>query len=211
MLFLFGTRSTTVATSPLPDLACAHCHTPEALLCTVVSRYIHLFWIPVLPIGKASATVCMHCKQVLIPSQMPAYYRGPVQALQQQARTPLAHFWLLATFGVITIYGLVAGLFRKSDQAVEPASKDVATEVVGSRYKVNINPDGRLYDLVEVTSVTPDSVYFRTTTVLRGPLTAASATVALRDSVGSAAQHQGVTAQAWGMVTNPKGQFKRIE
>lgn len=210
MLFLFGIRSTTVATVPLPDLACAYCHTPDSLLCVVVSRYLHVFWIPILPVGKSGATVCKHCKQVLTSGQMPASYRGPVQALEQQARTPLAHFWFLALFGLMTVYGIVAGMFAQAAPA-GPDSPAATTEAIGNRYRINLNPDGRQYDLAEVVQVTPDSVYFRTTTVLRGPLTTASATIALRDSVAATAQRQGATAQAWSTCTSPKGLFKRIE
>ena len=111
MLFFFGIRSTTVTTAPLPDLACTYCHTPDSLLCVVVSRYLHVFWIPIFPIGKSSATVCQHCKQVLATGQMPASYRAPVQALQQQARTPLIHFALLLLFGAVVAFGLVMSMF----------------------------------------------------------------------------------------------------
>ena len=213
MLFLFGTRSTTVATTPLTSLACAHCQTPDSLLCTVVSRYIHLFWIPVLPIGKASATVCTHCKQVLIPRQMPAYYRVPVQASQQQARTPITHFLLLAFFGAVLLISFVASLFRNTSPARKPADNAAAVpaEQVGNRYRFNVSDDGRQYALLEVTRVTPDSVYYRMTDPLRGPLTTASATDALRDSVAAANSHQDTVLAQWNNSRTGQGLFKRVE
>ena len=210
MLFLFGTRRTTVATTPLTGLACAHCHTPESLLCTVVSRYIHLFWIPVLPIGKASATVCTHCKQILTPRQMSPSYRAPVEALQQQARTPVTLFMVPALLGATLLISFVASLF-KPKQAIEPTSITPApAEMVGNRYKFNVSDDGQLYALLEVTHVAPDSVYYRMTDPLRGPLTAASAIAALQDSV-AAANAQGTSLAQWNNSRTGQGLFKRVE
>ena len=211
MLFFYGTRSTAIAVAPLPDLACAYCHSPESLTCTIFSRYIHLFWIPVFPIGKSSVTVCQHCKQALTQRQMPASYRGPVQAFQQQASTPVTHYMLLALLGAVFLISFVASLF-KPHQATEPASSTAGSaEVVGTRYKFNVTDDGRQYALMEVTRVTPDSVHYRMTNPLRGSLTAASASLALRDSVAPANDHQRVPTQQWQYTTSGQGLLKRLD
>lgn len=212
MLFFFGTRSTALATTPLPDLACAHCHQPETLTCTVFSRYVHLFWIPVFPIGKSSVTVCQHCKQALTLPQMPASYRGPVQAFQQQVSTPITQYMLLVLLGVVIIISLVASLFKRTPPVAEPVSSAAAlTEVVGNRYQFAVADDGRQYALLEVTRVTADSVYYRMTDPLRGPLTTASASAALRDSVAQANAHQGTSLAQWNQSRTEQGLFKRLE
>ncbi|MDO7845054.1 hypothetical protein Q5H92_01705 [Hymenobacter sp. M29] len=212
MLFLFGTRNATIATAPLPGLACANCHTPEALTCAVFSRYVHLFWIPAFPISKTSITVCQHCKQALTTREMPASYRAPVQAVQQQARTPLTHFALLLLFGAVVALGLVMSLFGKSTTRPDAATNTAASTVaVGSRYRFNVTDDGRQYSLIEVTRVTPDSVQYRMTNPLRGSLNDASATLALRDSVAPANAHQHVSTQQWENSSTGQGLFKQLD
>jgi hypothetical protein len=225
MLFFYGIRASTIATEPLPGLACAHCQTPDALICTVVSRYLHLFWIPVFPIGKASATACRHCKQVLAVREMPASYRAPVQAVQQQAKTPLTHFALLLLVGAVMAFGLLMSLFGKPGHRDTPAEAAAETSaaapataatpttagLVGTRYKINLTPDGHQYTLAQVTKTTPDSVYFRLTNPLRAELSDAGASLALRDSVAPGNARQRLSAQQWQQSTTGQGVFKRLD
>lgn len=212
MLFLFGTRNTDIATAPLPGLACAHCHTPEALSCTVFSRYVHLFWIPAFPIGKTSVTVCQHCKQVLTLREMPPAYQAPVRAIQQAAQTPLTHFALLILVGAVVLIGFGISFFSKPGTAAAPtATAAPGPEAVGARYQFNVTDDGRQYALIEVTRVTADSVHYRMTDPLRGTLTAASATLALRDSVAPTNAHQRVSTEQWQNSTTGQGLFKRLD
>ncbi|GAB3670886.1 hypothetical protein GCM10027594_34800 [Hymenobacter agri] len=212
MLFFFGIRNTAIATEHLSGLACAYCHTPEALMCTVFSRYVHLFWVPAFPIGKFSATACQHCKQVLTAREMPASYRAPVQAVQQQAKTPLTHFALLLLFGAVVLLCLVISVFDKAKpEAVSAATTAPAREVVGTRYKFDVADEGRQYGLIEVTGVTADSVQYRMTNPLRGRLTMASAAVALRDSVASGNAHQRASLEQWNYSSKGQGLFKRLD
>lgn len=216
MLFFYGVRTTPVLTAPLPDLACAHCQTPNGLSCTVFSRYVHFFWIPVFPIGKDSVTECAHCKQTLLAREMPASYRAPVQAVQQQAGTPLTHFALVLLLGAFVAFGMVMSLFGKSDKstATAPVSAQETTAgsaVAGTRYKINMTDDGRVYSLAQVTKVTPDSVFYRLTDGLHGPVSDAGATLALRDSVAPANANQRLSTQQWQYSTTGQGAFKRFD
>lgn len=212
MLFLFGIRNAAIATERLSGLACTNCHTPEALAGTVFSRYTHLFWIPAFPVGKFSVTACQHCKQVLTAREMPTTYRAPVQAMQQQARTPLTHFTLLALFGLFIIISLLINIFEKPSPATATATSAAQVqEIVGTRYKFNVTDDGRQYGLLEVTSVTADSVYYRMTNPLRGSLTAASTAQALRDSVAPANAHQRASQEQWNYSSKGQGLFKRLD
>ena len=212
MLFLFGIRNATIATEQLSGLTCAYCHTPETLTCTVFSRYVHFFWLPAFPIGKFSLTACQHCKQVLTAREMPASYRAPVQAAQQQAQTPLTHFALLALFGVVMLLCLLISVFDKTKpDAAAAASVAPVPEAVGTRYKFDIADEGRQYGLIEVTGVSADSVQYRMTNALRGRLTTASAAVALRDSVAPGNAHQRASLEQWNYSSKGQGLFKRLD
>lgn len=211
MLFFFGVRNSVIAAEPLSGLACANCQTPEALTGTVFSRYLHLFWIPVVAIGKSSVTACRHCKQVLTAREMPASYRAPVQALQQRARTPLTHFALLLLFGAVVAFGMVMSVFGTSKPTTPATGSAAAEAAVGNRYQFKLGGYGQQYGLAEVTKVAADTVYYRMTGALRAPLTAASATLALRDSVTRNNANQRASTQQWHYMTTGQGLFKQLE
>jgi hypothetical protein len=83
--------------------------------------------------------------------------------------------------------------------------------VPGTRYKINVTDDGRVYSLAQVTKVTPDSVFYRLTDALHGALSDASAAQALRDSVAPANANQRLSAQQWHYSTTRQGLFKRFD
>lgn len=218
MFFFYGIRNTAIATAPLPGLACANCHTPEALTGIVFSRYLHLFWIPAFALGKSSVTTCYHCKQTLTTREMPANYRAPVQALQQQASTPLTHFALLLLFGAVMTFGLVMSMFGNSNYsetaatAASPTTTQPGTEALpGTRYKISLAEGGRQYLLAQVTKTTSDSVYFRLTRPLRAEFSDAGATLALRDSVDPGNANQRLSTLQWQQSTTGQGVFKKID
>ena len=212
MLFFFGISNAAIATEHLSGLACAYCHTPETLTCTVFSRYFHFFWIPAFPVGKASVTACQHCKQVLAAREMPASYYAPVQAMQQQAKTPRTHFALLALLGLFILISVLINAFDKAKPAaVTATSAAPAREVVGTRYKFDVADEGRQYGLIEITGVTADSLQYRITNPLRGRLTKASAAVALRDSVAPGNTYQRASLEQWHYSSKGQGLFKRLD
>jgi hypothetical protein len=112
MLFFFGLGTTIIGSYPLAGIACGYCGTLHSLLLTIYSRYLHVFWIPVIPIGKASVSQCAHCQQVLKESQMPPAYRQEATSLKQQAKLPVTNYLVLALLGVVVAFSLVASLFR---------------------------------------------------------------------------------------------------
>ena len=112
MLFFFGLGTTIIGSYPLAGVPCGYCGTLGSLLLTIYSRYIHVFWVPVIPIGKASVSKCAHCQQVLEQRQMPASYRQEAQQLMQQARLPLTNYLVLALLGVVIAFSFVASLFK---------------------------------------------------------------------------------------------------
>jgi len=211
MIFFYGTGSSCVATEPLPGLACAHCGTRDSLTCSVFSRYLKLMFLPVFPIGKRSVTVCRHCQQTLTGKALPEAYRAPVQAVQSRARTPIFHFAALLLVGALAAFIFAVGWFgpaRMASAALPQAS--FAAETAGAHYRIDAAPSGVPYILAGVTRVTPDSVYCNMSNPLRGPLSAASAAQALRDSVASNGA-RGFTAAEWHAATTAPGPFKRVD
>lgn len=112
MLFFFGLGTTIIGSYPLAGISCGYCGTLNSLLLTIYSRYVHFFWIPVIPIGKASVSQCAHCQQVLKEAQMPPSYRQQANTLQQGARLPVTNYLVLALLGGVVVISLVANAFK---------------------------------------------------------------------------------------------------
>ena len=215
MIFFYGTGTTRLATTPLPTVACTHCGTTGQLSATVFSRYVSLFWTPVFPIGKISVTVCGHCQQTIPKLKaMPESYRVPVQALQQQVRPPLTNYAVLLML-VLVIGGIVGvGLLSDPKPTAALPPDDPATMETGvrqgSRYQLTI-PNNGGYILAEVTRLTADTVYYIRTNPLHGPLTPASATTALRDSVPTGMPIQQYPRNLWYSMVGGEGLFQALD
>lgn len=128
MLFFFGTGTSLINSFELTGVSCVNCGTRNSVFLTVYSRYLHLFWIPVLPLGKNSVSKCSHCQQVLEARQMPPAYREPAQEAQQQARIPVTNYLVLAVVGVLFVSAMVVGSLRGRQQ---PTVKQL-TNVIGA-------------------------------------------------------------------------------
>lgn len=111
MLFFFGLGTSVISSHPLTGVPCVNCGQTSVGV-AIYSRYLHVFWIPVIPLGKRSVSQCANCKQSLSESEMPAAYRQEVSVFKQQARLPLSNYFVLGLFGAVVVFSLVASLFK---------------------------------------------------------------------------------------------------
>jgi hypothetical protein len=111
MLFFFGTGTSVISSHPLTGVPCVNCG-QTSVGAAIYSRYLHVFWIPVIPLGKRSVTQCANCKQSLSEKEMPPAYLQQVSVFKQQAKLPVSNYIVLALLGVVIAFSLVASLFR---------------------------------------------------------------------------------------------------
>ena len=112
MLFFFGIGTSVISSYPLTGIPCVNCGQTSVGV-AIYSRYLHLFWIPIIPLGKRSVSQCANCKQALSEAQMPAAYRQEVSVFKQQAKLPITNYIVLALLGAVVVFSLIASLFRK--------------------------------------------------------------------------------------------------
>ena len=62
-MIVYGIKTKTLSSTPV-ECNCEHCNHSQQLV-HVSQRYFHIFWIPVLPLGKKSLIECQHCKKVV--------------------------------------------------------------------------------------------------------------------------------------------------
>lgn len=191
MLFFFGTGTSTAGRFPLPGVTCVNCHTPGSVVVVVYSRYLHFFWVPILPIGKRSVSVCAHCQQALTSAQWPPSYQAAGLAAQQQARTPLTNYIALLILGGLFAVFMAIGAFSSSRTVASQAPANDAPGAtlsaaakanepllnnpqVGDLYVMRNTGDNR-YSLMQVARVAADTLYLKTSTYRPASLAAVTA------------------------------------
>jgi hypothetical protein len=111
MLFLVGTGTSAISSHPLTGIPCVNCGATSVGV-AIFSRYLHLFWIPIIPLGKRSVSQCANCKQALSENEMPPAYRQQVSVFKEQAKLPVTNYLVLALLGVVAAFSFVASLFK---------------------------------------------------------------------------------------------------
>lgn len=190
MLFFFGLGTTIIGSYPLAGVACGYCGTLNSLLLTIYSRYLHFFWVPVIPIGKACVSECTHCKQVLKENQMPTAYRQAAATLKQQAKLPVSNYLVLAIAGVAFVALMVVGAFSNPSKPTTSAAKTNALQSISSEPTSQDEPataanvpllaaprvndmyvvryaDG-MFNTMRVLRVSPDSLYMQSSSYQPG-------------------------------------------
>lgn len=104
-MVIIGYRSTLIGQAELNFTTCENCGTKNSYTVYVYGRYFHVFWIPILPIGKTYFAQCSNCekaysKEHLFPKEIrEAFHTAKV-------RTPIKRpFW--HGLGCMVILGVV--------------------------------------------------------------------------------------------------------
>ena len=149
-MIFYGTRASHLLTEPIDQTTCAACGTGNALRASIFGRYAHVYWIPLFPIGKVSASACGHCRQVLPDQQMPAALRAQVAQLKARAQAPVWHFAGLLLLALLIVGGLTSSHFTRQHTVAY-----VAQPRVGDVYHVKVDSG---YSLLKVAAVEGNSV-----------------------------------------------------
>ena len=151
-MIIYGTRSQHLKSSQPPSMVCPHCGQTGTTVLSVYSKYAHIFWIPIFPVGRTAYSQCAHCKQVLEQNKMSPELQRESNNLKAQTRTPI---WQFA--GVVLIAALVGFSMYASGQAAKDRQEYIANPMTGDIY--NIKTEDKNYTTFKIVSVTADSVF----------------------------------------------------
>jgi hypothetical protein len=149
-MVFYGTRTRHKSTHPLPG-PCPHCGTEGSVELDIHQRYAHVFWIPVVPLGRVAGTECTHCKEVRRAKEMHPATQLLAKDLLKEDRTPV---WMFS--GVIVIGLLIPWAFWQSGRNDVAVRAKLQAPLVGDVYEIDLVDGG--YTLYKVTAVTGDSV-----------------------------------------------------
>ena len=106
MIIFFGARTKVVSNEYLLEESCSKCEYKNLFL-TFVQSYIHVFWIPFIPLNKRSIVYCKACGRKLKNKEIPSKFRSFIDSQKAAIKTPAYYFSGL----VITALGLLVLMF----------------------------------------------------------------------------------------------------
>lgn len=111
-MIIFGTRSGKLKNDQIQAYDCNYCKTENSVWFYYFQKYIHIFWIPVIPIGKTGSSVCGHCKQVLEANQMPEPQKQQFLATKRELKTPFGYKIVLILLALLIATPFVIGFIQ---------------------------------------------------------------------------------------------------
>lgn len=140
-MIFYGTNGTHYATEPLPEAACPACHAPGALRLGLISRYAHVYFIPLFPYQKIALTQCARCQAGWTERQLPPELAAAVRQAKKRRPAPRWTWAGLALLAVLGLYGYLHGIRdARTDEALlaSPRAGDIYTVRADSSHKYSL-------------------------------------------------------------------------
>ncbi|MEP6675942.1 MAG: zinc-ribbon domain-containing protein [Ferruginibacter sp.] len=152
-MIVYGIKAKELLKETLLD-KCPNCGTQNSVDLYIFQRYFHIFWLPVIPVGKTAVSQCSNCKQTLKLKEMPEALKLSYDNVKTKTKTPVWMFSGLALILVIIIVGISEA--RMKD---EKNSKLILSPQKGDIFEIKISSSR--YTLYKVDEVSGDSVFVR--------------------------------------------------
>jgi hypothetical protein len=150
-MIIYGRKGKILAKEAVTD-KCPNCQTQNSIDMYIVQDYAHVFWIPLIPIGKTGVSQCGQCKGVLKLREMPLYLMKTYETVKAKTKTPIWMFLGLAMIAVFIIVNVIDS--RKKDQN---NSTFITAPKAGDIFEVKTKDNQ--YTLFKTVWVVGDSVY----------------------------------------------------
>lgn len=111
-MIIYGWREKNIDVQPINNHSCSNCNNNETLVAQVNKSYVHIFWIPFIPLFKKVYSVCTHCKQVLEKNEMPPDLQNKTYEIKQDAKTPLWYYAGLILLGIVFTIPFTLSIFK---------------------------------------------------------------------------------------------------
>ena len=151
-MIVYGIPYTHLKSEILRNAVCPNCKTRGQMTASVFGRHIHIFWIPLMPIGKTGTLECHHCHKGYKPKELDERARMEYKNFKTTVKNP---FWkysgliILALLGVMVFYTQKMTEQRVDELVDNPAMFDKYTFKTESNY----------YSTFKVVEVFNDSIY----------------------------------------------------
>ena len=152
-MIIYGTNGALVRTAPMPSVACPSCAAPGTMQLSLFSRYVHIYWVPVLPYSKPVVAVCSHCQLAWEEKTMPATLQGTAREIKRGTRAPFWHWSGLMLIAAGMAWATVASTANERENKAY-----LAAPQAGDIYTVQSTENKSDYSLLKVISARGNAV-----------------------------------------------------
>jgi len=152
-MIIYGSRTTHLASYASKRAVCRNCSNQNTIHFSFYSRHVHIFWIPMFPIGKFGESQCSHCKQALSYAKMPNDWKQEYRSLKRNVKTPFWKYTGLALF--LLLIGSIPLSNRKEKTQTDEYYQN---PLEGDVYYYSENDS--IYSSFKIRAVATDTVYF---------------------------------------------------
>src|SRR6185312_5524153 len=92
--------------SETSSITCVSCGQKGFVKFTILGKYFHLVFIPVLPTGRRGQSICGNCRHALEYDWFNPEYTKEYYRISGKRKTPRKHFAWLIIFAIFTPFGL---------------------------------------------------------------------------------------------------------
>ncbi len=95
-MIFFGRRASVIGRMAIGNTKCQYCETSSIQHVTVYGEYVHVYWIPLFPIGREVVAECTHCKRTIGQIDFPSSLQDKYFSAQDRIKKPYSHWTGLA-------------------------------------------------------------------------------------------------------------------
>lgn len=157
-MIIYGWRASKRKTEEAPGQICENCQSENSTFLVVLSRYVHIFWIPFFPIGKTVKSVCHNCKAELKAKKMNPELKEYAIQLKNETSIPKWQFLGLGLLGIFILLTVYFGMRSDAEKAAffsDPQINDVYEYKVFDGYYSTM----RIFDMVGDSIMFEDNEY----------------------------------------------------
>ena len=107
-MIVLGVKVTPLKSVPLAKEFCPNCKAEGSLVISVFCKYILIFFIPTIPLGKTGVSICIRCNQTFEKNEMPGFLRLQYEQESYTTKVPL---WTWSGLALIVTVLLIYGKF----------------------------------------------------------------------------------------------------
>jgi len=134
-MIVYGARASRIGNFYLDNTSCEYCKETGKQEVSVFGRYVHIFWIPIFPIGKKAVSECVHCKRTIEQKDFTPELKSNYTSNLSQAKRPVWHFSGLILIGAFILFSTIIGMTAEVDPREELLQEDVKSMTFSPTYE----------------------------------------------------------------------------
>jgi len=151
MFIIKGTETVHIGTMHSKLGICPNCGAQGTIYCDIHRKHLHVFWVPLFPVGKKTICRCVNCGKTFKTKELPDSIYREYREFSTYTRGPMWQYT-----GLILILALVVFLYFSNEKNEKDKMALLSHPVAGDVYEIKVAP--HKYSTLKVAEITRDSV-----------------------------------------------------